>query len=241
MTDVTTQPIILSKALFEKYAADWAGLVSGGDSAALTKAFVNVHSKRIAYAAVPVDSIIGLLSAVGVQQIKVRFLLVPGSTEVAQHFSIALFAANSQGERVSAYYLVDKSWLADTAAAILGERVPQGLANLWLENWDSTKEPKVTSAMFTVPAGQLLGYNFEVKEFMTPLFKLQPFKKPAQDANDKDEIRLYFGLHEYLGPDSDGTDPTKTFGLVVRPSRPKPAAEVEEDSYDMATPCPPGG
>ena len=249
---------IISKDQFEQYAAAWLGLVSQPDAAKLAQAFVGEYVPRLPYVSFPLASIIGLLSAVGVHQIKARFIAVPGKTAGDPRFSLVLFACNAKGDRLTAYYLAQQPRTAYAASArpvraatvaLAGEQVPQGLANIWLDNWND-KKLVIAPAMFGQVAGPLQGYNFGVNEFLTPLYKLQPFKNPDRGTKDKttskgeEEIRLHFGLHEFFGPDSDGTALTQTFGLVVRSSRTKSAGgeveEVEEGSFDMAMPCPPG-
>lgn len=256
MADAPTR-VIISKDQFEQYAANWLSLVSQPDAARLAQAFVGEYVPRLPYVSFPLASIIGVLSAVGVHQIKARFIVVPGKTAADPRFSVVLFACNAKGDRLTAYYLAQPPRTAYAAparpvrpatTALAGEQVPQGLATIWLDNWNN-KALVIAPAMFGQAAGPLQGYNFGVNEFLTPLYKLQPFKNPDPGAKNKptskseEEIRLYFGLHEFFGPDSDGSALTQTFGLVVRSSRPKTAGEgaeeVEDEFYDMALPCPP--
>lgn len=253
---VTPPRIIIKKDQYEQYAAAWLALVSQPDAAQLAQAFVSEYAPRLPYMSFPVAAIIDLLSAVGVSQIKARFIVVPGKTAADARFSLVLFACNAKGDRLTAYYRAQPPRSAyapltrpvrAATKALAGEQVPQGLANIWLDNWND-KTLVLASALFAQAAGPLQGYNFGVNEFLTPLYKLQPFKNPDRNSKNKatgqgeDEIRLYFGLHEFLGPDSDGSTLTQTFGLVVRASRAKKAGgeeEVEEESYDMALPSPP--
>lgn len=82
------------------------------------------------------------------------------------------------------------------------------------------------------------GYTFEMSDFLAPIFRVPAF--------GQQEIRIYFGLHEYYRTAPDGTDGlAQTFSLAVRLWNP-PTSGMEgapgssEPIYDMSHPVPPG-
>ncbi|MBF9237750.1 hypothetical protein I2I05_10125 [Hymenobacter sp. BT683] len=234
---------IISPQLFKEYSAKWLTVVSQPSVSPLAQAFSNAAGERILYVSFPVSSIVGLLSAIGVHQIKARFLLVPGESAGAQDFSIALFAADTKGDQVSAYYIGTPGTKGQGyrmpstfAPAARNEHVPGELASIWLRNWQDAGEVK--PAMFTVNLVTLQGYNFNLIDFMVPL--------PRAQARQQQEIRVYLALHAYHAPDSTG-ELTEAFGLVVLSKSANPRGGTDEDDsingddvfLDLATPCPP--
>ena len=230
MQPETISPSIIDQEQFEQYAAHWLSVVSETDNPVLAKSFLTSAEERVLHLSFPIQRIVELVSAVGVTQIKARFLLVPGPGEQAC-FTLALFATDAQQERLSAYYLPDSQWNAPAPRPVLGEQVPRELAGVWLTNWKTV--PAITAALFTTSYGPLQGYNFDIKDFVMPLFTGQPF---AQQ-----EIRLGLGLHEYYAATPAAEGPTQTFGLVVRLHNPaqQGQSELDEPYFDMSTPCPP--
>jgi hypothetical protein len=229
MQNATTATGLLSQEDFNQYSAAWLQLISQPDSPALSQSFQTESSARVMYVSFPIKRVVELVSAVGAQQIKARFVLVPDGGQ--QKFSLVLYAADdTQKEegRKSAYYLATP-WWTSAAPPVLGEAVPDNLAAVWLANWAGAGS--VTPALFATPDGPLEGYNFNLKDFLKPLFTDQPY--------DLQEIRIWLGLHNYYSPTNLDTL-TQTFGLVARRYDPHPTAQRgSELYYDMATPCPP--
>lgn len=228
----TTTTGLLSQDEFNRYAAAWLELVSQPAGASLASSFNTELGQRVLYVSFPIGRAVELVSAVGVQQIKARFVLVPDGGQ--QKFSLVLFACDDSEEdqgRKSAYYLADPSWTeaAQTTPPVLGETIPNNLAAVWLEGWQGASD--VMPALFATPDGPLEGYNFALKDFVKPLFTDQPY--------GTQEIRLWLGLHSFYSP-TNLDSLTQTFGLVVRRYDPTPTAQRGDDLfYDMSTPCPP--
>ncbi|MFD2720673.1 hypothetical protein ACFST9_18270 [Hymenobacter monticola] len=230
MQNTSSTSSFLTQEEFNQYSAAWLSLVSQSDSPSLPGSFQAESGDRVLYVSFPILRVAELVSAVGAKQIKARFVLVPDGGQ--QKFSLVLFAADATQEpegRKSAYYLAEPSWTQATSP-VLGETVPDNLAAIWLAGWKTA--PSVTSAMFATPDGPLEGYNFDLKDFLNPLFTDQPY--------DQQEIRVWLGLHSYYSP-TILNSPTQTFGLVVRRFDPQQTAQrsIGEMYYDMSTPCPP--
>ncbi|MDO7851683.1 hypothetical protein [Hymenobacter convexus] len=231
MQNNSISPGLLSQDEFNQYAADWLSLVGQPDSPTLPGVFQTEAGDRVLYVSFPISRVVELVSAVGAQQVKARFVLLPAGGQ--KKFSLVLFAADDtqQAEgRKSAYYLAEPSWTS-AAGSQLGEAVPDSLAAVWLNNWQSAAG--VAPALFATPDGPLEGYNFDLKDFVKPLFTDQPY--------DKQEIRLWLGLHNYYSP-ANLDSLTQTFGLVVRRYDPLSAVGKGDDGdlfYDLSFPCPP--
>lgn len=230
MQNNSIAPGLLSPEEFNQYSADWRELISQPDSTTLPECFLAESGDRVQYVSFSIKRVAELVSAVGAKQVKARFVLLPVGGQ--KKFSLVLYAADDtqQAEgRKSAYYLADPSWTA-AASTGLGEPVPNNLAAEWLNSWQTA--PGVTLALFATPDGPLEGYNFDLKDFLTPLFIDQPY--------DQQQIRVWLGLHSYYSPTNLDTL-TQTFGLVVR--RYDPLQEVgrgdDDLFFDLSTPCPP--
>ena len=230
MQNLSTAPGLLSQDEFNQYTADWLSLVSQTDSPDLPASFQTEAGNLVAYVSFPIKRVVELVSAVGAKQIKARFVLIADGAQ--KKFSLVLYAADDtqQAEgRKSAYYLAEPSWTAAPDPQ-LGEAVPDNLAAVWLDAWKTA--PTVTSAMFATPDGPLEGYNFDLRDFLKPLF--------TDQAYNNQEIRLWLGLHSYYSP-TDLNNLTQTFGLVVRRYDPVPTVGKGDGDlyYDLSFPCPP--
>ncbi|MBF9141093.1 hypothetical protein [Hymenobacter properus] len=233
MQNISTPSGFLTQEEFTQYAANWLNLVSQAESPALPGSFEAEAGARVAYVSFPIMRVAELVSAVGAKQIKARFVLIPDGGQ--QKFSLVLFAADDTQQpegRKSAYYLAQPWWTQSTAP-VLGEPVPDNLATLWVDSWKGASA--VTTDMFATPAGPLEGYNFDLKDFVKPLF--------TDQAYGQQEIRLWLGLHTYYSP-TNLNSPTQTFGLVARRFDPTQAVQqgqpvTDESFYDLSTPCPP--
>ena len=230
MQNPSIAPGLLSQDEFNQYSADWLSLVSQTDSPGLPASFQTEAGTLVTYVSFPIKRVVELVSAVGAKQIKARFVLIADGGQ--KKFSLVLYAADDTQKaegRKSAYYLAEPSWTAAPDPQ-LGEAVPNNLAAVWLESWNNA--PAVTSAMFATPDGPLEGYNFDLKDFLKPLFTDQPY--------NNQEIRLWLGLHSYYSA-TNLDSLTQTFGLVVRRYDPVPAVGKGDDElyYDLSTPCPP--
>ncbi|GAB3873575.1 hypothetical protein GCM10028824_25390 [Hymenobacter segetis] len=236
--NATETSYLLSEGDYTQYAAAWKEF-AGPSGANLTQAFLGPDSNRLEALSFPPERIKWLVSAVGVSQIKARFLLMPGPQ--GERFNLVLFATDATGYRLSAYYLPDPYFTASTPNGGLGEPIPLDLAADWQKNWHDADDIKadmfISYAATSHEAVTLEGYNFEIKDFVSALFGSASV--PGQN------LSLGLGLHEYHAPTATSeADLTKTFGLVLQ----APAAELAARgaaataarAFDMAFPCPPG-
>lgn len=231
MTNVAISPGILSPELFNQYSDQWLSAVSNLSNPELASAFLTPSHERLLFVSFPIQQIISLVSAVGVRSIKARFLLAPDA-DGQPHFTVALFAADAEGvgERLSAYYVADEYWTAATPSPELGEQVPSSLAAIWMANWNGQSD--ITPALFSTSYGPLQGYNFDIKDFVSLLFGMEPLAEQ--------EFRIGLSLHEYFSAAGSESTPTKTFGLVTYLYTPGQSTAVFVDEYyDMSGPCPP--
>jgi hypothetical protein len=226
---ITSTGTLISQDQYNQYTANWLSAASGSGPT-LASAFKAPGIERLLSLAFPIERIKWLVSAVGVRQIKARFLLVPDAHAKLQ-FTLALFATDAEGARLSAYYLPEAYWETAATTDALGDPIPSSLAATWLANW--TAVPEVTPALFATSWGPLEGYNFDVSDFVSTLFNAQSFESAT--------AYLGFGLHEYHSPTATEAVLTRTFGLVLQLAGPGQTrlAPRDEDFFDMATPCPP--
>ncbi|MBF9221181.1 hypothetical protein [Hymenobacter ruricola] len=228
MRPTVTSESILDPELYTEYAAQWLNKISELDNPDLPGYF-NDGDQRVAYATFSIQRIIELVSAVGVRRIKARFVLLPVQTDEQYRFSLVLFASDDDNRQLTAFYLPDA--MAAPFPSLPTEPVPGGLAGLWEANWLGADT--LTTAMFTTSYGPLEGYNFEIDDFLAPLFT------DTADYTDQ-QIRLKLGLHQYVA--AGATSPSQTFGLVVRRFDPSQQAQAKAASagfFDLSTPCPP--
>lgn len=204
------------------------------------------------------DTIPQLLSTVGIRQVMARFVLAPPNTPAGTpRFGIVLYATDSQGGRISAYYQGDSNYhvipqpeLEFTSPTLQAPDAPQGLVPFslisnWLNAWvTAAKAQKLSPAQFATHYGPLQGYNFELGDFMDQLF-MTTDKKHERVAT---HLHLNFGLKTYFPAYPEAlTTPVQTFGLVVRLFWESTDVEDGTDdvyqggsSYDMSVSFPPG-
>ena len=252
MTPQPAPPTLLSQHQFNVYANAWSEAVEYGDS--LPDVFQRKGQKKLAYVSFPLQSIVWLLSTVGVRHIRAAFLVkpddTPGTDPLRPHFTLAFFATDAIDGRISAYYVGDNHQApsadqdADEEATLSSGPVPHGLAAEWLHNWTDPKAVP-TSAMFTTNYGPLQGYVFDIEDFLDPLFLSQPFEGKV--------LRIGFGLHEYYALADSADKRTQTFGLVLRiydaqgsllnlkgQFQEGGGEDVDNTFYDLTHPYPPG-
>ena len=258
----TDSPGLLSQALADQYATRWATVVAQADPADLQRAFRVLDEKgqplALPYVSLPIAQVVRLVSTLGVQAIKARFLLVP-QPDKTERFALALSAADGLGARASSFYLADNQYprlhtaveppratdLERRLAATeplpgAAKQVAHALAKSWLEAWAKVGRaggPPVTPDLFATPYGPLRGYTFEMADFLAPLFRVAAF--------GQQELRIYFGLHDYYRTEPDGQDKlVQTFSMAVRlwnpPTGKEEMAGSSEPIYDMSMPIPPG-
>lgn len=218
----------LSPAQFATYAQAWEDLLHQPTPEALQQCFTAQTPNKVLWnVTFPIQRIVQLVSVVGGRTIRARFVVLP---EPTPRFSLVLYAADAEGKRLSAYYLAERA----PAPVGLQDQVPHALVSTWLHNWQ--KISHVDASLFQTLRGPLKGYNFELADFMDPLFRAQPFTNQ--------ELRLYFGLHEYYSADPATEEQqklTQTFGLVLRiyGATPEEGGTSDAPIYDVSMPCPP--
>ncbi|MFD1467124.1 hypothetical protein ACFQ48_02725 [Hymenobacter caeli] len=208
-------PGLLTPDEFDRYTKQW--LAAAADAKALAACFAAPGGK-MPNVQFTLQQVVQLVSTVGGRFVKARFLVTDD-----HKFSVALFVTDAADQQLSAYYVplaaanagdaAQEVVAARTAAspaqvAVHATQVPHNLVREWLLNW--AKAGPATPAMFTTPAGAaagpLRGYNFDLSDFMTPLYNAQPF--------DQQNVCLNFTLHEFYAPVSAAL--TQTFGLAMR-------------------------
>jgi hypothetical protein len=249
----TTPAGTISQADFDIHSNDWLTVVSNDDSTELGDCFrLDGATQNINCVYFSALQIAQLVSTVGAQNIKARFLIARETINDKKypHFTIALFATDNLNGRLSAYYISQPYWLQtggapgnlpvlDVTTPVL---LPDALATYWQHNWSPEGEdPLATQEMFDSTYGYLRGYTFEMDDFLKPLMQI-PAKVPIQNAAP---IRINFGLHEYYPaiPNADSSL-NSTFGLLVSYASYPDGTEqnpIPDDDvfYDLAHPCPP--
>ncbi len=208
-------PGVIGPNEFDRYAKQW--LETAGDAEALRQNFLATDGK-------------GLLRSVkfSVQHV-VQLVSLTGAGCIAE-----VPAADTTEEDFSS--LVDGNRALAKPKAEHAAQVPHDLVKTWLGN--RAVAGHATPTMFATACsatdGPLRGYNFDLADFMVPLFNARPF--------DQQKFRLNFGLHDYYGPNavSEGAL-TQTFGLALRVYDPTSADAMGSDSpfFDMGQPAPP--
>ena len=232
---------IISQEQFDRYAANWLEVVYNADGRTLHESFLGLGQEKVNAITFPLQSIVELVSAVGVHRIKARFLIQTDEATAAPHFTMALFAADELGKRLSSYYVANAHWLSAPAAtapllpaaapSTVGKQVANVLAHKWAQSWANA--PRVETAMFDNAYGPMNGYTFEVGDFLAPLFKLN-------SLDDASKLQVNFCLHEFSRPTPDGGDQrASTFGLTVQVVTTNLFGDEWGDIFDMGRPCPP--
>jgi hypothetical protein len=240
---------------FDRYAVAWAQFIGRAASDEVERLFQADGKLRQTNVSFDLtDSIVNLLSTVGIQKVVARFVLLPA--EVAgnsPHFRVVLYAADGLGGRISAYYLGAAAWvdalhLTESLPGETAGLVAFSVAKFWLRAWATpqTLQPEVplSPRMFMTGYGPLQGYTFELSDFMDPLFAAKQLD-PGDPIDYK--LRLYFGLKSYYPAYPENLEhPHQTFGLVVRLFKPgikdddsSGGGDTGGPSYDLAQPSPP--
>jgi hypothetical protein len=214
----------ISQAEFDSYVNDWVEVVTYNNADELAKCFrLDGAKQNINYVYFTALQIAHLVSTVGAQHIKVRFLVIR-EDDGYPHFALALFAGDDLNGRLSAYYVSQNYWtrsFGDTPQdsplpqvppldVFSSTLLPDALATFWRDNWSPKgDDPLATQDMFNSTYGYLRGYTFEMDDFLKPLVQI----KAGIKIEDADPIRINFGLHTYYPANSDELD--STFGLMI--------------------------
>ncbi len=187
-----------------------------------------------------------LLSTPSLAQVMARFVLLPPaepepstSTPAAPRFRVVLYAADLRGGRLSAYYQSDAAWQEIKPAQLDNFQglVPYNLIKGWLNAWVAVATAQqLRPALFSTAYGPLQGYNFDLGDFLDPLFAAKSFTGQR--------LFIRFGLKTYYPAYPENlAAPAQAFGLVVRLYSPSDEADADElrgPSYDLALQVPPG-
>ena len=242
---------LITQAEFDDYAAAWARFIDRAAADEVQRLFEAPGQQRQNNVGFDLaDSLVPLLSTVGLRQVVARLVLLPA--EVAgdsPRFRVVLCGTDGLGGRISAYYLGAATWVAAPKALQTDEQPPEvldglvsfNLVKVWLRAWMAPAR-QLSPHAFMTSYGPLQGYNFELSDFTDPLF---PVKQPADPAQ-RLVLRLYFGLKSYYPAYPENlAQPRQAFGLVVRLLAPGDkdtdgGGDAGGPSYDMAVPVPPG-
>jgi hypothetical protein len=243
---------ILTQFEFDAAAIAWASFIqnaSPGEVQALFQAgngasflYQTSVSFDLTGTATAPSYLAALLSTPGIAQVNIRFVLLPLAEPSADapappRFRLVLYAADERGGRLSAYYQSDAAWQEIAPLADSGGLVPYNLIKGWLNAWaEGAVAQQLRPALFATTYGPLQGYNFELRDFLDPLFAVKSFTDQR--------LFIRFGLKTYYPAYPEAlAAPAQTFGLVVRlysPSSGADGAELSGPSYDLSVQVPPG-
>ena len=239
---------VLNPTDFKAAADRWMAVRAANGSDLTNCLLVPKTTTRLSGVAFPVMQIVELVSAVGVQSIRARFVVLLDKQQLPR-FSVVLYAAGANDTVLSSYYLATRYWLpeAETAPANtapqrskLGRDVPKhalpvALAAYWLANWNAVPNRYATSAaLFTSADQPMHGYNFALSDLMDPLRGLNEYKDQV--------LVMSFGLHTFLNFNGKVDAPVPTFGLMLQMTNQslEDEAGAGDNAFDVGVPCPPG-
>lgn len=199
---------------------------------------------RLACLTFPVMQIAELVSAVGVQSIRARYVVLRDEKN-RPHFSVAMYAVGANDTVLSSYYLAERYWKPKLSAASVRlaplrvnrdapkHALPKALADYWVANWADAKRYPTSSALFTSAGQQMRGYNFAVSDLMDPLRGLNDFNNQV--------LAMVLGLHTVLHFDGTVDAPLATLGLMLQMGRlsDKDEATGDDEIFDVGMPSPP--
>jgi len=246
---------VLTQSEFDAVAVAWTNFIQRASAAEVQALFqagapaTNQYQVSASFdlAGTPTDPsfLVAMLSTPGIAQVLVRFVLLPptepgADTPAPPRFRLVLYAADERGARLSAYYQSNATWQTILPPQLTdgGGLVPYNLIKGWLNGWaNAAAKQQLQPTMFvTTGFGPLQGYNFDLGDFLDPLFAAKTFTGQ--------QLFLRFGLKTYYPayPENPATL-AHTFGLVVRLYSPSEGADGDKTSgpsYDMSKPYPPG-
>lgn len=236
---------LISQQLFDTSTARWAEITNQPDAAALKGVFLD-HGQLVTGVGFSMTQIAQLVATVGAAYIKVRFLIKPADLLGAAQFSLALFATDLLGARVSSYYKPQKVYTGASAFACPSQpgiptvhknQLHYVLAERWRQNWAATGDSDMKLDYFDSHYGPLRGYTYELNEFVALFLLLEKL----EDAS----LQVHFVLHDYYRFDPKTSTDTlaKTFALALRLKRKKEDGDMVDDIddpiLDNGAPCPP--
>lgn len=275
MADQDSQfPGILDQNTYDRYNAKWVEVINRRDPQELQEIFTQEiwpEQKKLPLTGLgfSIEQIARLVGTVGAVHIKARFLVQPTTPGTNSQFSIALFATDSLGTRLSSYYVPEKLY-TDTASFLAPKRPGQPtvhknqlhhvLAERWRKNWadlvttpptagepgmpPEAALPPIKPEYFETHYGPTRGYTYELNEFAALFLLLETL--------DGNWLKIYFVLHDYYQPDplTSGDQLAQTFALALQVQRLGSSAGSETDTngsfddiddpiLDNGMPCPP--
>ena len=237
---------VLTPTAFKAGTDLWDAICKAG-GADLTNCLLTPNTAvRLKGLSFSVMQIVELVSAVGVQSIRARFVVLRDEKN-HPHFSVAMYAVGANDVVLSSYYLARRYWLlqagSDTAYVPPGplqlnldapkHALPKALAEYWAANWADTKHYPTSPALFTSAGQPLHGYNFALSDLMDPLRGLHSFGNQV--------LAMTFGLHTFLNFNGQVDVPVATLGLMLQMTdiSDKDNPGADDDSFDVGMPSPP--
>jgi hypothetical protein len=202
------------------------------------------NSGRLEGLTFSVMQIAELVSAVGAQSIRARFVVLRDEGNNPR-FSVAMYAAGANDVVLSSYYLARRYWLPEAGTAYVRpaalrlkrdapkHALPKGLAEYWVASWADAERYPTSSALFTSAGQPLHGYNFALSDLMDPLRGLNAFNNQV--------LTMTFGLHTALNFNGKIDAPVATLGLMLRIASltDKDVEDGGGDAFDVGMPSPP--
>ena len=239
---------VLTPTAFKAAADLWLTTRAAGGTALADSLLWPNKATRLSAVHFPVMQIVELVSTVGVQSIRARFVMLPDEKNL--RFTVVLYAAGADGTVLSSYYLANRYWLLQSGSpaphANPGSRVselrlgrsvpknviPKSLASYWVDNWTSSRYA-TSSDLFTSAGQPMQGYNFTVSDFMDPLRGLNDFNNQL--------LAMNFCLHTFLKFNGKADAKVASLGLLLQMTNTteKDEAGTDDELYDMAIPSPP--
>ena len=240
---------VLTPTDFKDAADLWLTTRAAGGSVLADSLLVPNTATRLPAVYFPVMQIVELVSAVGVQSIRARFVMLRDDKQQPR-FTVVLFAVGADGTVLSSYYLANRYWPKNSPPAPhanprsrvpelrLGRSVsknviPKALASYWVDNWTSSRYATKPD-LFTSAGQPMHGYNFSVSDFMDPLRGLNDFNTQL--------LAMNFCLHTFLNFNGKVDAPVASLGLLLQMTNTTEKDEegTGDDTFDVGIPCPPG-
>jgi hypothetical protein len=195
----------------------------------LTKVFT-LDEKRINNVGFRAQDVVALVSTVGMNLIKARFVLTEENL-----FSLVLVACDADGSPLSAYLLgAPRTEAVGIDSGHEGQDViPDLLAKTWMGDWTTSTEEQVSQQNFAYHNSFLQGYTFQSRDFIDFLFSVKTITEWDYD------VWVNFAIHQWYNPNSTNINQTEaTFGVVLSLVD-RGAGVFRSGFYDLSTPCPP--
>jgi hypothetical protein len=221
--------LLLSPADYTSGNYNWKSIVNDNPTA-----LANLFKKgdnRLGSAIFTIEQIGQLISAVGARHICARFVALNSPAD--PQFCIVLYAIDSQGYRLSAYYKSQELLpVSNIHAPVTNSQVVKTLATTWISTWASCD--KIKKEMFDTHYGPLSGYRYDIDDFLQPLFDI------TESEWGKSKLQIDFCLHYYYTPEQGEEEGLKyTFGIVNQLVPDAPDGSSGKQFFDMTMPCPP--